>query len=172
MSRRKRGKVEITLSDLGPIIQRERGDLVVVDATDPERPASTPVRRAMRQPHYAAMHAKRTISDDQRNCCDRYAILHERLSGAVWTNGERIAGGGHGSTKGHPTLTQVQASATITTAHRWIGNDAAALLQLFVVANHPIAEVAKRRAEREEVCKGRILAAIIRLEEHWGEKNG
>ena len=167
MSRRTRRRPEVTISDLGPLIQRERGDLIVVDAPDPERPNAPDIRRAMRNPQYLRLWRKGDITDDQRNVCDRYSHLTERRDGARWVNGERVGGSTHPAYQGHPTAAQVQASASLTTAHKALGNEAAGLIQMLVIANLPIEEIARRKHTRPEIAKGRVLAAIIRLEEHW-----
>jgi hypothetical protein len=158
---------ETSPSDLGPVIQRDRGDLIVLDVADPERPNAPNIRRAMRNPQYVRLWRKGDISDEQRNVCDRYEHLTERRDGARWVNGERVGGSVNPAYRGHPTSAQVQASATLTTAHKALGNEAAALVQMLVIANLPIEEIARRIVTRPEIAKGRVLAAIIRLEEHW-----
>ena len=156
------------VSDVGPLIQRQRGDLRVDFAADPNNPNIT-IRRAMRNPRYNQMHGKREISDEEREACDAYAILTEARDGARWVNGEHVGGSStNPAYRGHPTMTQVQASARLGRAHAALGGDASALLLLFVVENLPVVELATRRKEREEVTKGRLLAAIGRLAEHWG----
>jgi hypothetical protein len=169
MSRRRKTTLNTaTHSDLGPLIQRERGDLVVVDATDPERPNAPAVRRAERNPHYAQWRRNGKINAAEYQACERYVILHEARDGARWRPDAAIhvSGGGMG---GGPTMTMVQASAAITTAHRAIGNDGAAILRLFVLENHNMAEVARRRGEHQHVAAGRAMATIRRLAEHWDE---
>lgn len=166
MPRRRRMR-ETSPSDLGPLIQRERGDLIVLDVADPERPNAPNIRRAMRNPQYRKLWVKGDISDEQRNCCDRYQHLTETRDGAKWVNGERVGGSLHAAYRGHPTEAQVRASATLTTAHKALGNEAAALLKLLIEDNHPVEEIARRINARPEIAKGRVLAAIIRLEEHW-----
>lgn len=172
LPRKRRGRPERPepreVSDVGPLIQRQRGDLKVDFAADPANPNAT-IRRAMRNPRYNQMHLKREINDEEREACDAYAILIETRGGARWVNGEHVGGSStNPAYRGHPTMTQVQASARIGRAHTAVGNDAAALLELFVVQNLPLVELAKRRKERDEVTKGRLLAAINRLAEHWG----
>lgn len=167
MPRRRRARSEVTPSDLGPLIQRERGDLIVLDVADPERPNAPNIRRAERNPQYRRMWVKGDISDEQRNCCDRYERLTERRDGARWVNGERVGGSTTAAYRGHPSDMQVQASATLTTAHKALGNEAAGLIKLLIVDNLPMEEIARRIAQRPEVAKGRVIAAIIRLEEHW-----
>lgn len=171
MSRRRKTTLNTaTHSDLGPLIQRERGDLVVVDATDPERPNAPPVRRAVRHPRYAKWYENGKITAEERNACDRYERMHEQMSGAVWRPDEAV-GTSRGKSGGGPTWKMVQASAAITTAHKWIGLDAASLLKLFVIENFDIAEIAKRRNANQQVVAGMVLAAIRRLGEHWGENS-
>jgi hypothetical protein len=169
MSRRRKPINITTHSDLGPLIQRERGDLVVVDATDPERPNAPAIRRAERNPHYAQWWKNGAISRDEYLACDKYGVMQEAMRGARWRPdvAVRVSGGGAGC---GPTMSMVQASAAITTAHKAIGLDGAALLFLFVVENHPIAEIARRRSEHQHVAKGRVMAAIRRLAEHWSEE--
>lgn len=174
MSRRKRkGAKAMALvssaSDLGPKVQHENGRLAVDrEATDPDRPNGTYIHRAMSNPGYVRMHKKGDITDLQREACDAYAILTERRDGARWVNGERVGGRTDPAYRGCPTMDQVQASARLTRAHAVLGNDASALMVLFVADDLPMAELAKRRKEREEITKGRVLAAIARLAEHWG----
>lgn len=172
MSRRqKRGSI----SDLGSLVKRVDERLVIHPCIavsyvpDPDSPNRT-IQRAERNPPYRQLWVKGGISDEQRNACDRYCHLHKQI-GSTGSGGVGVR---MGSTTNpafrslHPAELNLHASATLTTVHRAIGNDAAALLKLFVVEGQPIVEIARRRTERDDVTKGRVLAAITRLSEHWG----
>lgn len=154
-------------ADLGPSIRRQRGDVVVTDAPDPDSPNRT-IRRGMAEPHYARLWRAGAITDDERNACDRYCYTSEAESGAMWRSGEHVGGVAPPWRRGHPTMTQVQASAALRHAHAAVGPDGTALLRLYVRDGLPLSEIGRRRGEREEVAKGRVLSAIRRLGEHWG----
>lgn len=159
----------VQTSDLGPRSQHENGKLVVDrEATDPDRPNGTYIHRAMRHPNYVRMQKKGDITELQREACDAYAVLTEWRDGARWVNGQRVGGRSCAAYRGHPTMTQVQASARLTRAHAALGGDASALMVLFVAEDLPMGELARRRQEREEVTKGMVIAAIRRLAELWG----
>lgn len=153
------------VNDHGPKIQHRNDQLEVVDAADPAQPART-IRRAQRVCHYDTAWRKGRISDTEREAADRYAQTYERFDGA------REHFDGPSTRRNYwertPPLTQLQASASITDAHKAIGNDAAALLKLYVVKNVKADEIARRRNENPTLCMGRIRAALSRLAEHWG----
>lgn len=153
------------IADYGPAAQRHMRE--VEEAPDPAQPNRT-ILRARKVPHYVTLWRKGCITEAGREACDRYAITSEAEKGARQQGGmERVDGPQPGG-RGHPTMGQVQASASLRNAHVVVGNDGAALLRLYVRDGHTMAAVAIRRHEREEVTKGRILAAITRLSEHWG----
>ena len=153
------------VSDYGPRIQRSNGRVEVVDAADPDKPSRT-IRRARARCHYDVAWKAGRLSDTEREAADRYAMTQERFQGArEHRNGPSPANSPWMRT---PPLTQLQASASLTDAHKAIGNDGAALLVMYVRDNHPVEEVARRRSENPTLCMGRIRATLSRLAEHWG----
>lgn len=154
-------------SDYGPKIQRDNGHVEVVDAADPDSPART-IRRARARCHYDAAWRAGRISDAEREAADRYAHTQERFAGArEHRDGPTTASSPWQRT---PGLTQLQASASLTDAHKAIGNDGAALLVMYVRDNRPVEDIAKRRGENPTLCMGRVRAALSRLAEHWNMK--
>ncbi len=153
------------IGDYGPALRIKRGDVAVVDAPDPGAPNRT-IRRAMHTPPYVALQRKGRLSSEEREACDRYAITCEAELGAKSQDGIAIASPPWA--RGHPAMSQVQASASLRNAHQAVGISGTILLRLFVRDCLPVAEIARRRAEREEITLGRIASAIRRLAEHWG----
>lgn len=151
----------------GPKIQRANGHLEVVDAADPDAPART-IRRARVKCHYDTAWRAKRISDAEREAADRYAQTQERFQGArEHRDGPSASNSPWQRT---PPLTQLQASASLTDAHKAIGNDGAALLIMYVRDNRPVEHIAQRREENPTLCMGRIRATLSRLAEHWGMK--
>lgn len=162
---RTRQKAHDPASDYGPHIQRKNGRVEVVDAADPDAPART-IRRARVVCHYDTAWKKGQISDVEREAADRYAQTHERFEGAR----ERHDGPVSMSRAWErtPPLTQLQASASLTTAHQVLGNDAAGILIMYVRRNWTCERIAQHRHEDRKLTMGRIRAALCRLAEHWG----
>jgi hypothetical protein len=151
--------------DYGPAIQRRNGRLEVVDAADPDSPART-IRRARVTCHYDTAWRKGQISDAEREAADRYAITCDRFAGAK----ERHDGPVSTSRAWErtPPMTALQASASLTEAHKAVGMDGAALLAKYVRDNLTAEAIAQRRNEDRKLTMGRIRAALCRLAEHWG----
>lgn len=151
--------------DHGPAIRLKRGDVEVLDAGDPGAPNRT-IRRAQHNPPYRSLWRKGRINDAEREACDRYAITCEAELGAKSQDGIAVATAPW--QRGHPALSQVQAAAYLRNAHAAVGISGTVLLRLFVRDSLSVAEIARRRDEREEATLGRVLGAIRRLAEHWG----
>lgn len=161
----RRVKAHEPVNDHGPKIQHRNGALEVVDAADPANPSRT-IRRARARCHYDAAWKAGRINDVEREAADRYAMTQERFAGArEHRDGPTTQSRPWERT---PALTQLQASASLTDAHKAIGNDGAALLVMYVRDNRPVEDIARRRNENPTLCMGRIRAALSRLAEHWG----
>lgn len=153
--------------DLGPRIQHKNGRLEVDgDATDPDRPNHATIKRARVKCHYDVLFFTGGLTKAEREAADRYAVTCEREAGAR----ERQDGPSQHSAPWSraPALTAVQASASLRAVHAVVGTDGTALLRLYVRDNTSCAEIARRRAERQEMTMGRIRAALSRAAEHWG----
>ena len=157
--------VDMAGADLGPVVQHERARLEVVDAADPGAPSRT-IRRARVVCHYDAMWKAGTLGNPEREAADRYAVTCEREEGARDASGS--ACGASAPWSRTPALTAIQASASLRAAHEAVGSDGKALLRMYVRDNRPMKAIAEDRSEEREVCKGRILATLRRLAEHWG----
>lgn len=138
---------------------------VVHDAADPDAPNRT-ITRARVACHYDTAWRKGQISAAEREAADRYAITHDRAQGAQERQGGPTASSSPWERT--PPLTALQAVASLTSAHKAIGNDAAALVTAYVAFNQPAEAIAQRRREDRKVTMGRIKAALHRLAEHWG----
>jgi hypothetical protein len=164
MSNRRRQSAAVAL-DMGPSIRLIRGDVVVLDRPDPATPNRT-VRAARARTHYDALWKRGGLADAEREAADKYAVLCEIEAGARDRSGEAV-GRLPPWMQGQPTLTQVQAVASLRGVHGAIGADGMALLRLYVRDNLPAAEIAGRRRETEPAVIGRIKAALTRAAEHW-----
>lgn len=162
MSNRKRPRA-IPLSDFGPVPAR----VEVAAVADPDNPNRT-IWRAQKKSHYNTLWKRGGLSDAEREAADRFGKTCEAFEGARDRPAPGMPVHREPHQQGHPTLSQVQAAASLRAVQAAVGNDANALLLLYVRDNKPASEIAERRREREDTTVGRIKAALTRLAEHWG----
>ena len=139
--------------------------LEVVEAADPDAPNRT-ITRARVACHYDTAWRKGQISSAEREAADRYAITYDRSQGAQDRQGGPSTAANPWERT--PPLTALQAVASLTSAHKAMGNDAAALVKAYVALNQSAEAIAIKRHEDRKVTMGRIKAALRRLAEHWG----
>ena len=137
------------------------------DVADPDDPNRT-VRVARLTCHYDQLHRRGTLSDAQREACDRYLMEAEVAEGAKDRPTARVGGRTPPWMQGHPAETQVRAVVSLRAARAAVGLNGRALCDLLVLANLDVAAIADRRKERREVTMGQIKASLTRLAEHWG----
>ena len=163
MSNRKRARAVPPPGDFGPVLER----VEVLAVADPAAPMAT-IRRARVRFHYDTLHRRGGLTDAEREAADRFGKTCEAFEGARDRPAPGMPVHREPHQQGHPTLSQVQAAASLRAVQAAVGNDANALLLLYVRDNLPASEVAQRRREREDCTVGRIKAALTRLAEHWG----
>ncbi len=184
-SREKRAPgVPLVISDHALDARYSRGEIAVEHCAPDVGEGGNPNRNISRARvvwSYDRLHNCGAIDDDQRDACDKYAMLSEQERGASWQSGE-IAGGRRPAwQKGHPILTAIQATAALRSVNKALGNQARALVVLLVVQNLTVREIARRfkrvdvdadgqktiRTIDEKQVMGHINAALTRMAEHW-----
>ena len=139
--------------------------LEVVQKADPTAPNRT-ITQAQVACHYDTAWRKGQISSAEREAAHRYATTYERADGAQ----DRAEGpsASRNAWEHMPALTVLQASASITSANKALGCQAAALVYAYAVENRSSESIAKDLREDRKITMGRIKAALRRLAEHWG----
>jgi hypothetical protein len=152
--------------DYGPAIRLNRGEVERTEGACPIAPNVT-VRRAKLVVAYEVLWRARAISDEQREACDRYLIEVEAADGARTGQG-RPEGGSAPLPVWHPQDRQVRALVSLRAARLALGCDRRALLDLLIVGNLSVKQIAERRKCRRGTALAQIGEALDILVEHWG----
>lgn len=164
---KRRARAMPAVADYGPRIRIDRGEVVVADRPDTGDGAvpNRTIRGAYRRSGYDWLHARGVINDRQREAADRYAVAHERITGA----GNRTSGGGVPPwQQGHPAAAQVQAAADIRGAHTVIRSGANRLvLEGIVLHATPVDRLATILSEPIAGITGRLRAVLDILADEW-----
>jgi hypothetical protein len=165
MSARRKPKATVprVLGDFGAVLAR----VEVLDVADPAAPMAT-IRRARVKCGYDTLWRRGGLTDAEREAADRFAHTCDLAAGARDRPAAGMAGHREPWNQGHPAQTTLRATTSLRGVQVALGNDANALLLLYVRDNLPAGEIAARRKEREDCTLGRIKAALTRLSEHWG----
>ncbi|MCQ8279877.1 hypothetical protein NFI95_15640 [Acetobacteraceae bacterium KSS8] len=147
----------------------------VADPSAPNRTIARPLASAV-----GRLRARRSITVHQATAADRYGELRELESGAIASGG----GDANGARmpfwqKGHPTMTQVQAAASLRRIHEIIGRRQRLMLDMLVIQNMDISAIAAAHSRidpvsrarvpmNEKFVKGGIDLILDRLVEHFG----
>ncbi|MFK4047247.1 hypothetical protein ACI2KH_20020 [Roseomonas mucosa] len=166
-------KRQVDVRDYGPAIRMRRKasqpenprDVAKEFGPDPADP-QTQVRRARRVVQYAMMHERGTITDQQREACDRYLVEVEAVHGAK-DRPTIPCGRLPPWMQGHPSERQVRATVSLRAACAAIGNNGRALMDLLVIENLSVSLIAERRKEDRKATLGQVQATLTRLAEHW-----
>ena len=166
----------IETHDLG--MRFVRGDVRMdAMATEPEDP-NRKISRPMAVSAVDRLYDRGSISRAEHLAALKYQELREVEIGARWVGGESV-GRLAPWQKGHPAMTQVQASTTLRLAHKAIGGRARVLVELLVIENLNATALAvrfgpprqngqMRKPEDDRVVRGWIQAALNRLAEEFG----
>jgi hypothetical protein len=144
------------VADYGPEVRRKRGDVVLHDRPDPERPNAPDIRGARVRIWYHVLWIEGALSDAEHEAADRYLVRLEQAQGAVEGSPERPQGIRGGGMSG-PTERQVMALADLRDADRVLGSD---VTMVRAVVGWNI------RPPAEDVPD--LRDALRRLAEFWG----
>ena len=185
--KRRRGKpaspaVPSVVTEHGLELRYARGDVAVEhrapEVDDPNRFVS----RAMAVSSVDRLYDRGTISRPEHLAAQKYLELREIETGANNVGGGESVGRLAPWQKGHPAMTQVQASTSLRHVHAVIGPRAKVLVTLLIVDNLSSGQLALRFARLgstprhghppgpvdDRVVKGWIQAALNRMAEHFG----
>jgi hypothetical protein len=181
---RKRGKRRPGVAPLPDVItstglefRYRRGDVEIEHVADPAQPNRT-VSRPMASA-VGRLRARRAITVHQANAADKYGELREIETGACWVGGEQNGARMPFWQKGHPSITQVQASASLRRIHEIVGPRGRLILGMLIVENMDVRSIAMAHGRvdplsraktpaSEQLVKGWVDAVLTRLVEHFG----
>lgn len=154
--------------DFGPKMSRDRGDVEIVQAPDPDAPNRT-IKRARRVVVYDVLNRTGTISDEQREAADRYLVTAITAGGGTWRPGDatELLGGAHWQKSGPPER-QLRAMSALRRANTALGPGACHLIQRLVLDNKDLAALAAYYSTNTQVVRGMVVAALTRLAEQYG----
>ncbi len=167
------------VTEHGLELRYSRGDVRVDHrAPEPEDPNRF-VSRPMAVSSVDRLYDRGTISRPEHLAALKYLELREIEIGANNVGGGENVGRLAPWQKGHPAMTQVQASTSLRHVHAVIGPRAKVLITLLIVDNLSSGQLAIRFAPPrrpgqmrvpvdDRVVKGWIQAALNRMAEHFG----
>jgi hypothetical protein len=164
MPRRNRRAPMAPMSDLGPAIRHQRGELVTEDAPDPGAPNRT-VRRARQEWAPDVLRRNGTIGDAQHQAATR---LHDAY--ALGILGARDRMGVYIDRTGGPSGyadAQLAAAADYRRAAQAVGQVGMAALAWCVISTGTVAGWAECKGWPVPRAQGYLLAALDRLTEHY-----
>jgi hypothetical protein len=153
--------------DYGPAIRLNRGEVERTEGPCPMRPNVT-VRRAKLVVAYAVLWRAGAITDEQREAGDRYLFEVEAAQGARAGMPADCARYGQPLPSWHPKDRQVRALVSLRAARMVLGCERRALLDLLVLGNLSVRQIAERRRCRRGVVVADIQEALEVLAQHWG----
>jgi hypothetical protein len=155
----------VVVTDLGPKIQRDRGDLVVDLVADPDAPNRT-VRRAKRIWVPDTMLNKGTITGDGHAACSRYLSTHARgvhgVKETEWVPVDCLNGGVS------PCDAQLDALTDFRKAERAVGKRLGEGLTWCVLGYASLDQFAEHKGVSPHQASGFLIAAVERLCDHYG----
>lgn len=137
------------------------------DRPEPENPNRS-VRGLRTIVQYHHLWVRGTLNDAQREACDRYLMECEAEQGARDRPGMESAGRAPGVRQTWPADAQIRAVVSLRAARAAVGLNGRALLDLLVLTNLSVRQIAERRKEDQKVTMGQVQATLTRLGEWWG----
>ena len=164
MTRRKRAPAE-PVADLGPRIRQERGEVVALDAPDPDAPNRT-IRRARVVWCPDVLLSNNTISQAHHAAATR---LHDAYALGVIGARHRLEAyvDRTGAPAGYADA-RLAAVRDYQQAAQAVGQVAMAALAWCVISHGSVAGWAECRGWSKDRAGGYLLAALDRLAEHYG----
>jgi hypothetical protein len=154
-----------TITDYGPSIRLNRGEVEKEEVACPDNPKRT-VRRAKRVVAYEVLHRANVISDEQREACDWY------LTEYCWSQGVRHKPGIPTRTEpslvGHPSDRQLKAILRMRNAVGSMGCANRALVDLLILDNLSVRELTARLKIRQPTVITALQEALTALCKHLG----
>jgi len=152
--------------DYGPPERWARGNVERVFRPDPDAPHRTVSGARVVARHVEAWR-RGQIGDAEREAADKWDVLTARAEGggscsAVTGNGVRSA-----PWRRTPPEAQLAAITQLRHAREIVGQDAADLLDAWIVHHASVMALAAQRAESRHQVMGRLRAALARLVELW-----
>lgn len=147
-------------------IPYKRGEFVLETAVDPDDQKQK-VTRLRRKCVYDEMLARGSITQDQRDAAERYAILCEKSfggSGDLYAKINLLKEGIHGHYDG-PTLKQSEAYDKLFKIWKDMGRYHRGLLNMIVLGNMGSKQISEKLHLNLHYTMGQVLSTFILLEE-------
>ncbi|MBC9176777.1 hypothetical protein [Pseudoroseomonas ludipueritiae] len=154
------------VTDYGPTLRLNRGDVEKVMRPDPENP-NREVMGCRRVEEFRRMHQAGTIMLEHFLACERYIVTASAAMGVHDQDRCPVGRRAHWQ-QGHLADQQLAAMVSMRNAIAALGCSAHALVEMLVLENLPLAKIAQRRGMNPTEAKGAVRAALTRLAEHWG----
>jgi len=167
MKRRRTSAAVALAMDHGPMIRRARGEVVVEDRPDPDRPGGVAVRGASLYDPIKRLVASGTLDMAHLLAAERFRNDHGLAEGAR----EAAVGGTPSWSRGYAAR-QIQAVTDRRLALQAVGIRLGAIFVATVLEQLTIREAERTLHIRSGNGSGLVLEAMTRLVEHYGQMDG
>lgn len=170
MANRRKKKINQTVSDMvkRPALHQQyrRKEFIVETADDPDHPKQK-VTRLRRKCVYDEMLARGSITQEQRDLADRYAIICEKSfggSGDLYSKINFLSEGIHGHYDG-PSSKHGEAYGKLFKIWWFMGKYHRMLLNMIVLGNMGAKQISEKLHLNLHYTMGQVLSTFILLEE-------
>ncbi|MDI2113056.1 hypothetical protein [Commensalibacter nepenthis] len=140
------------------------GRLEVVQEQDEENPKKT-VERLRVKAVYDEMLSRGTITKEQRDCAEKYAILFEKAEGAAQGLYARVSLLHSNHNRWEPKYSQLEAIEMIRNIEAEVGKYHTIILRMIIIFNMNASKIAPVIGRNNDFVMGQIMSTFIRLEE-------